>query len=53
MRNTYRAHQNIRLVEKISLEKMGGREASDSKKGHQDLESFQEKPNNKGQEILN
>lgn len=32
---------------------MGGPEGGDSKEGHEDLASFQWKPNNKGQEILN
>lgn len=31
---------------------MGGPEAGDSKEGHEDLASFQGKPNNKGQQIL-
>lgn len=44
------AHQNIRSVEKISLENVG-REANDSNESHEDLASFQVKLNNREREM--
>lgn len=47
----HRAHQNIRSVEKISLENVG-RETNDSNESHEDLASFQVKLNNRKREML-
>lgn len=51
MRNMHGAHQNIKSVEKISLENVG-EISKDSKKSHEDLARFQETLNSRGMEML-